>query len=58
MSPAGRPPKPEADRLSAWVAVRFTTNEHIALERTARVKRKSVSGWLRMVALEAMKRGE
>ena len=58
MSPAGRPPKLEHERLNRAVRIWLTANEHIALERTARVKRKTLSGWLRMVALEAMKRGE
>ena len=51
---AGRPPKPEEERQTHRVMVRFTAAEHESLERAA--GGRSLATWIRELVLRALSR--
>ncbi len=57
MSPAkkrmGRPPLAKKERKATHVSVRFTEDEHRALERSAKSSGLALSEWVRSVILAA-----
>lgn len=53
----GRPPLPDAERRETLVRVLVTESEYEELQRAAAAAGASVSGWLRLLALERARGG-